>query len=233
MTLTFRPAQARGHAQHGWLDSWHSFSFADYYDPAHMGFRDLRVINEDWISPSAGFPTHGHRDMEIVTYMVAGTLAHRDSTGGEGALRRGDVQAMSAGSGVRHSEFNPSAEEAARLLQIWILPRQEGLAPAYRQKSFSEAEKENRLAPIVSPDGRAGSLPINQDAVVFAGLLDAGKAVSHALELGRGAWVQLVGGAVEVNGQLLGAGDALGLEAVPRIEMIGRARAELLLFDLP
>jgi redox-sensitive bicupin YhaK (pirin superfamily) len=230
--LTLRPAAKRGHANHGWLDTWHSFSFADYYDPAQMGFRDLRVINEDVIAAAAGFPTHGHRDMEIVTYMVDGALAHKDSTGGEGVIRRGDVQAMTAGTGVRHSEFNPSHSEKAKLLQIWILPRQDGLAPAYRQKSFADDSKENTLKLLVSEDGREGSLAINQDVSIFASLLKPGATVTHRLAPRRGAWVQLVDGALEVNGRTLGPGDAVAIEAEPRIEITAREPSELLLFDL-
>jgi redox-sensitive bicupin YhaK (pirin superfamily) len=232
MTLTLRPARERGHANHGWLDTWHSFSFADYFDPAQMGFRDLRVINDDTIGAAAGFPTHGHRDMEIVTYMVQGALAHKDSTGGEGVLKRGDVQAMSAGTGVRHSEFNPSPSEAARLLQIWILPKEDGLEPAYRQKTFADETKENTLRLLVSEDGRAGSLAINQDVAVFASLLDEGKTVTHSLRPKHGAWIQVVEGAIQVNGQVLRSGDGAAIEAEPKIEIAAQERSEFLLFDL-
>ena len=232
MTLTLHPAAARGHANHGWLDTWHSFSFADYYDPDRMGYRDLRVINEDVVAAGAGFPTHGHRDMEIVTYMVDGAIAHKDSTGGEGVLRRGDVQAMSAGTGVRHSEFNPSKGERAKLLQIWVLPKTDGLAPAYRQKSFSDDSKANALKLLVSEDGREGSLAVNQDVAIFASLLEAGASVTHRLAPRRGAWVQMVDGALEVNGRALGPGDAVAIEAEARIEITALARSEFLLFDL-
>ncbi len=236
MTISLRPAEARGHANHGWLDSHHSFSFANYYDPAHMGFRNLRVINEDVVSGGAGFPTHGHRDMEIVSYVVRGALAHRDSTGSEGVLRRGDVQAMSAGTGVRHSEFNSSRTEDVCFLQIWIMPARAGLPPAYGQAHFSDGAKHNTLCLLAAPAGAgilpAGALPLNQDARVYASLLDAGASLRHTLAPGRGVWVQLIDGAITINGRELTAGDGIALEDVTEIGINASKAAELLLFDL-
>jgi len=232
MTLALRPAAERGHANFGWLDSHHSFSFANYYDPRHMGFRQLRVINDDTVSPDGGFPTHGHRDMEIISYVVRGALAHRDTTGGDGVLKRGDVQAMSAGTGVRHSEFNASGEEDVRFLQIWILPEREGLPAAYRQANFPDEAKRNVLRLIVAPGGPDGALDINQDVHVYASLLDAGASVSHKLAPGRGAWVQIVDGDIDVNGQALRSGDGVAIEDAARLDIAARDRAEFLLFDL-
>jgi len=232
MTITIRRSQDRGHADHGWLDSRHTFSFAHYYDPAHMGFRALRVINDDVVRPGTGFGTHGHRDMEIVSYVVRGALAHEDTSGGKGVLRRGDVQHMSAGSGIRHSEFNPSADEDVRFLQIWILPERQGLPPAYEQANFSDAAKRNTLAPIAAPDGIGGALPLYQDVHVFAALLDAGAAVAHPLGAGRGAWIQVVDGTVEVEGETLESGDGAAIEGVARLAITARQPAEVLLFDM-
>ncbi|HVR68756.1 MAG TPA: pirin family protein [Verrucomicrobiae bacterium] len=232
MTLALRPAAARGHANFGWLDSHHTFSFANYHDPRHMGFRQLRVINDDTVSPDGGFDTHGHRDMEIISYVVRGALAHRDTTGGDGVLQRGDVQAMSAGTGVRHSEFNGSGEEDVRFLQIWVLPERDGLKPAYRQAQFSDEAKRNQLRLIVAPGGPEGSLHINQDVRVYASLLDGGASVSHQLAAGRGAWVQVVDGDIEVNGKTLTSGDGLAIEDVERLDIAARGKAEFLLFDL-
>ena len=232
MTLALRPAAARGHANFGWLDSHHTFSFANYHDPRHMGFRQLRVINDDTVSPDGGFDTHGHRDMEIISYVVRGALAHRDTTGGDGVLQRGDVQAMSAGTGVRHSEFNGSGEEDVRFLQIWVLPERDGLKPAYRQAQFSDEAKRNQLRLIVAPGGPEGSLHINQDVRVYASLLDDGASVSHQLAAGRGAWVQVVDGDIEVNGRTLTSGDGLAIEDVERLDIAARGKAEFLLFDL-
>jgi len=232
MTSALRPAAERGHANFGWLDSHHTFSFANYYDPRHMGFRQLRVINDDTVSPDGGFDTHGHRDMEIISYVVRGALAHRDTTGGDGVLKRGDVQAMSAGTGVRHSEFNGSGEEDVRFLQIWVLPERDGLKPAYRQAQFSDEAKRNQLRLIVAPGGPEGSLHINQDVRVYASLLDGGASVSHQLAAGRGAWVQVVDGDIEVNGKTLTSGDGLAIEDVERLDIAARGKAEFLLFDL-
>ncbi|HIJ61307.1 MAG TPA: pirin family protein [Rhodospirillaceae bacterium] len=233
MTVTVRPSKERGYADLGWLQSHHSFSFADYYDPRHMGFRALRVINEDVIEPGTGFDTHGHRDMEIVTYVVEGALEHRDSTGEHGVIRPGEVQHMSAGHGIRHSEFNPSAGEAVKLLQIWILPRQQGLAPGYRQKLFTPEDKHNRLCPIATGDGRQGSLVIQQDAAVYAACLEAGLSLSLPLADGRGAWMQLISGALSVNGAQVAAGDGVAIEKVGAVDITASSASEFLLFDLP
>ncbi|MCR6632795.1 MAG: pirin family protein [Magnetospirillum sp.] len=232
MTIALRPSEARGHANHGWLDSFHTFSFAHYYDPAHMGFRSLRVINDDVVRPGAGFATHGHRDMEIVSYVVRGALAHEDTTGGKGVLRRGDVQVMSAGTGLRHSEYNGSRQEEVRFLQIWILPPAEGLPPSYDQRAIPEADKRNRLAVIAAPDGAGGTLPLHQDAWVYASLLDQGATVTHKLAAGRGAWVQVVDGALTVNGSAMKGGDGLAVEDVERLDIAAQADSEFLLFDL-
>jgi len=232
--ITVRPAQARGHFNHGWLDTWHSFSFADYHDPAHMGFRDLRVINDDRIAAGMGFGTHGHRDMEIVTYVLEGELAHRDSTGGGSVLRPGDVQRMSAGTGVRHSEFNGSKEKPAHILQIWLLPAEQGLVPSYEEKHFSEAERLNRLRLLASPGAREGSLAIHQDAAVYASLLEPGNKVEATLLADRHGWLQVARGSVMLNGVALGEGDGAAISGESRldIEGTGGARAEFLLFDL-
>ena len=232
MTLALRPAAERGHANFGWLDSHHTFSFANYHDPRHMGFRDLRVINDDTVSPDGGFDTHGHRDMEIISYVVRGALAHRDTTGSDGVLKRGDVQAMSAGTGVRHSEFNGSGKEDVRFLQIWVLPERDGLPAAYRQANFTDEAKRNRLRLIVAPGGPDGALHINQDVRVYASLLSPGASVSHELVPGRGAWVQVVDGSIDVNGKTLSAGDGLAIEDVTRLEIAARTESEFLLFDL-
>ncbi len=232
MTITVRPSEARGHAEHGWLDSRHSFSFAHYYDPRYMGFRALRVINEDVIQPATGFGTHGHRDMEILTYIVEGALEHQDSTGERSQIRRGEVQRMSAGSGIRHSEFNASDQQLVKLLQIWLLPDSEGFSPSYQQKLFDAAEKRNRLCLLAARDGADGVLSIHQDALVYASLLDAGASVEHRLRPGRGAWLQVVDGAVSVNGQDLKAGDGAAIEEVPAIAIAAQTASEFLLFDL-
>jgi redox-sensitive bicupin YhaK (pirin superfamily) len=232
MTIMHRPAEARGRETLGWLDSRHSFSFGHYYDPKHMGFRSLRVINDDTVAAGGGFPTHGHRDMEIISYVVEGGLAHRDSTGGEGVLKRGDVQAMSAGTGVRHSEFNASSEKLVHFLQIWIIPDRQGLPAAYRQTHVADDEKRNALRLIIAPGGKDGALDVNQDARVYASLLDPGKSLSHKLEDGRGVWVQVVDGAIDVNGTTLQSGDGLAIEDVAHITIVGVKPSEFLLFDL-
>jgi redox-sensitive bicupin YhaK (pirin superfamily) len=232
MNASLRPSAERGHAEHGWLDSRHTFSFAHYFDPRHMGFRSLRVINDDVVKPGAGFPTHGHRDMEIVTYVVSGALSHRDSTGGQGVIRRGEVQAMSAGTGIRHSEFNASHEEDVRLLQIWILPPRDGLPPAYEQKAIPDADKHNRLARVAGPEGSGAALPLHQDAFVYASLLDAGRSVGHPLRSGRGVWVQVVDGEIAVDGVAMKRGDGLAVEDTERIDIRAATDAEFLLFDL-
>lgn len=232
MTISIRPASERGHANHGWLDSHHTFSFAHYYDAEHMGFRALRVINDDVIAPAAGFATHGHRDMEIVTYVLNGAVSHRDTTGGSGVLARGDVQAMTAGSGIRHSEFNASAVEKLRLLQIWLVPESEGIAPVYAQTQFSDQTKHNQLRLIASGAGEAGSLKIHQDAKVYASVLDQGQSVSLALGAGRGAWIQVAQGSIEVMGKIMGDGDGAAVEDAESITITATDAAEFLVFDL-
>ena len=230
--ITVRKAGERGHFNFGWLDTYHTFSFGEYYDPRHMGFRTLRVINEDFVAPGAGFPTHGHRDMEIVTYVLEGGLSHRDSMGNGSTIRPGDVQRMSAGTGVRHSEFNDSEDERVHLLQIWILPAETGIKPGYEEKRFDDDEKRNRLRVVASPDGRDGSVTIHQDASVFAALLEDGREVAHELRPGRHAWLQVARGAVELNGHQLGQGDGAAASDEGRITIVGRGPAEVLLFDL-
>jgi len=230
--LIRRPAAERGHENHGWLDSRHTFSFADYYDPAHMGFRALRVVNEDRVEPGHGFGAHGHREMEIVSYVLEGALRHDDSTGVGSVIRPGDVQRMSAGTGVRHSERNLSADEPVHFLQIWLLPNARGVAPSYEQKSFQEAEKRGRLRLVASPDGRDGSVSLHADVSLYAGLFDAGESAELSLQLGRHAWVQLARGAALVNGVALGPGDGAALSEEPSVRINGVAGAELLVFDL-
>lgn len=232
MTLHLRPAAARGHAEHGWLSSRHSFSFADYFDPSHMGFRALRVINEDWIAPETGFGTHPHRDMEILTYVIAGAVAHQDSTGGQGLTRRGEIQVMTAGTGIRHSEMNPLADQTLHLLQIWILPEAPRLTPGYRQAVFDDDAKRDRLRLIASRDGHDGSLVIHQDAAVYASILSPGRTLDHPLAAGRGAWVQVVAGTVVVNGQVLAAGDGAAIENEASVTLASENGAEIVLFDL-
>lgn len=230
--MEIRRSQDRGHANHGWLDSFHSFSFADYHDPAHMGFGALRVINEDRVQPGMGFGTHGHRDMEIVSYVLAGALEHKDSMGNGSVIRPGNVQRMSAGTGVMHSEYNPSATEPVHFLQIWIQPGVRGIAPGYEEKHFAEGDKRGRLRLVASPDGRDGSVTIHQDALVFAGLFDAEEAATHALAPGRRAYVHVARGTVAVNGQPLGAGDALKVTGEASVRLESGRGAEVLVFDL-
>ncbi len=232
--ITVRRAEERGSDNLGWLDSRHTFSFGHYYDPKHMGFGPLRVINEDRVEPGAGFDTHGHRDMEIVSYVLDGALEHKDSIGTGSVIRPGDVQVMSAGTGIRHSEYNHSKAEPVHFLQIWLLPDRQGLRPRYDQKAFPETEKRGRLRLIASPEGRDGSIVIHQDAEIFATLLDAGAAVSHDFEVGRKGWVQVVRGAVEVNGEPVLAGDGVAVTDEPTLAVLGRADdSEILVFDLP
>lgn len=233
MTITVRPSGDRGHADLGWLSTYHSFSFADYFDPQQMGFRVLRVINEDLIRGGTGFDTHGHRDMEIITYVTQGAVAHRDSSGGQGVTAAGEVQHMSAGLGIRHSEFNASATEPLKLLQIWILPERQGLVPGYQQRAFATEAKRNRLCPIATGDGRDGSLVIHQDVSVYASCLDAGGTLSLGLAAGRGAWVQVVSGAVSVNAAQVSGGDGVAVEGVASVDISAKSDAEFLLFDLP
>ncbi len=230
--ITVRKANDRGHARHGWLESRHTFSFAGYYDPDQMGYRDLRVINEDRVQPGRGFDAHSHRDMEIVSYVIDGALEHKDSLGNGSVIRPGDVQRMSAGTGVTHSEYNPSRSEPVHFLQIWILPEREGLPPSYEQKHFAEPERRGALRLVASPDGRLGSVRVHQDVALFAGLLEPGGAVAHALAPGRHAWVQLVRGAAAVNGTPLGAGDGAALEGEASVTLRANEPAEVLVFDL-
>ncbi len=230
--ITVRKGQERGHARHGWLESFHTFSFADYQDPKHMGFRDLRVINEDRVQPRRGFGTHSHRDMEIVSYVLEGALEHKDSLGTGSVIRPGDVQRMSAGTGVSHSELNHSATELVHFLQIWILPERDGLPPSYEQKQFSAEERRGALRLVASKDGRAGSIHIHQNAELFATLLGAGEAVEHALQPGRHAWVQIARGHCELNGVPLEAGDGAAVSSEALLRIAGAREAELLLFDL-
>ena len=230
--ITQRPADSRGHADHGWLDSHHTFSFADYYDPAHMGFRNLRVINEDRVQPGRGFGTHPHRDMEILSYVLDGGLEHRDSMGTGSVIRPGDVQVMSAGTGVTHSEFNASPTDPVHFLQIWLLPERRGLKPGYQQRSFGTEEKDGRLRLVASPDGRDDSVTIHTDASVYAGVFAAGQRAEHPLASGRHAWVHIARGAARVNGRDLQAGDALALSNEPAVTVEGTSGGEVLVFDL-
>jgi redox-sensitive bicupin YhaK (pirin superfamily) len=231
--LEIRRASARGHAAHGWLDSWHSFSFADYHDPAHMGFSALRVINEDRIQPGTGFGTHGHRDMEIISYVLEGALGHKDSMGTGSTIVPGDVQRMSAGRGVQHSEQNHARDEVTHFLQIWIEPNVRGIAPGYEQKHFDAASKRGRLRLVASPDGAQGSVTIHQDARVFAALLDGAERVQHSFAPGRKGYVHVVRGNLTANGTPLAAGDALKASAIAEITLEKGEGAEVLLFDLP
>jgi redox-sensitive bicupin YhaK (pirin superfamily) len=232
--VTIRPSAERGHANYGWLDTHYSFSFANYYDPKRMGFRDLRVINEDWVSPHQGFGAHPHNDMEIITYVVDGELSHRDSTGREATIKRDDVQRMSAGTGVVHSEYNNS-DAPVHLLQIWIMPEADGLKPSYEDRTFPRAEKINRLKLIASRDGRDGSTRINQDASVYASVLSSGKSLQLPLGEGRHAWVQLISGELDVNGKRLKTSDGAAISSEGKLTLSsirGNGAAEFLLFDL-
>lgn len=230
--ITIRKADARGRYDHGWLDTRHTFSFADYHDPRHMGFRDLRVVNEDRVVPGEGFGTHPHRDMEILTYVLEGALAHRDSLGNGSTIRPGEVQRMSAGTGVRHSEYNASRDAPVHFLQIWIRPDRAGHAPSYEQRAFPAAERRGGLRLLASPDGADGSLTIHQDVRVLGALLAAGQEATLALAPGRHAWVQVAGGEVDVNGTSLAAGDGAALSDEPQVSLRARADAEVLVFDL-
>ncbi len=230
--LTVRKSQDRGHADHGWLNSFHSFSFAGYYDPAHMGFGNLRVINEDRIAPGTGFGTHGHRDMEIISYVLSGELAHKDSMGNVKGIPPGDVQRMSAGTGVQHSEFNHAAGQTTHFLQIWIEPNVRGIPPSYEQKTFAEAEKRGVLRLVASPDGAQGSVKIHADAALYAGLLDGDESVTLALNPARKTYVHLVRGALTANGQALSGGDALLMEKETTLSLTHGHDAEVLVFDL-
>jgi redox-sensitive bicupin YhaK (pirin superfamily) len=227
-----RPANERGRTKIGWLDSWHSFSFGDYYDPAHVEFRSLRVLNDDRIAAGQGFGMHPHRDMEIITYMVSGALEHKDSLGTGSVIRPGEVQRMSAGTGIRHSEFNPSPTTPAHLLQIWLMPEQHGLTPSYEQKEFPEGERHNRWRLVASRDGRDGSVIIHQDAAMYVTNLDAGEEVNHSLSRGRHAWLQIVRGRVTLNGEPLKTGDGAAVSDETALAVTANEPAELVLFDL-
>jgi quercetin 2,3-dioxygenase len=230
--LTLRPSQERGFADHGWLKSFHSFSFAGYHDPQHMGWGNLRVINEDWIAPAKGFGTHGHRDMEIVTYVLQGALAHKDSMGNVVSIPPGDVQRMSAGTGVQHSEFNHAPHDTTHLLQIWIQPNVMGVTPSYEQTTFPESAKQGRLCLVASPDGAQGSVKIHADARLYAGLFEADQSASLTLTAGRKAYVHLVRGALTVNGVALQTGDAALLADEHQVTLAEGEGAEVLVFDL-
>jgi redox-sensitive bicupin YhaK (pirin superfamily) len=231
--LTLRPANERGHADHGWLNSYHSFSFAEYFDPNNMGFSVLRVINEDRVEAGKGFGTHPHRDMEIISIVLEGSLEHQDSLGNRATIRPGEVQRMSAGTGVRHSEYNPSPLVPVHFLQIWIETAKKGSPPGYEQKSFSAEAKQGKLLLVVSPDGRDGSLSVQQDAYLYQSLLAAGDKVEHLLAPSRKAYVHVATGSATLNGQPLGAGDGVRVQEEERLVLETASRAEVLLFDLP
>lgn len=230
--LSRRPAAERGTSNFGWLDSRHSFSFGEYHDPRHMGFRSLRVINDDRVAAGAGFGRHPHRDMEIFSYVLEGALKHEDSLGSGSTVGAGEVQKMSAGTGILHSELNPSPSQALHFLQVWILPERKGLPPSYEQKGFSEADKRGRVALIGSRDGRLGSIRFNQDVAIFASILGTGETVRHEVAAGRGAWVQVARGSVTVNGVRLDEGDGAAAVDEPAVTLAGVSDAEVLLFDL-
>jgi len=230
--ISVRRSNERGGGDYGWLNTKHTFSFSDYWDPRWMGFRCLRVINEDHVAPSSGFPTHPHNDMEIITYVLEGQLEHKDSLGTGSVILPGDGQRMTAGRGIRHSEYNPSKSEQVHLYQIWILPEKKGLEPSYEQKAFPADEKQGKLRLIASPDARDGSVKINQDARLFVTLLKPDEEVVHALAQGRHGWLQVAKGAVEVNGQELGQGDGAAISEEQKLSIKGRKDSEVLLFDL-
>jgi redox-sensitive bicupin YhaK (pirin superfamily) len=232
MKLSIRRAGERGRADHGWLRSFHTFSFADYYDPANMGFRALRVINEDRVQPGMGFGAHSHRDMEIISYVLEGALQHKDSMGGSSIIRPGEVQRMSAGTGVTHSEFNASSTDLVHFLQIWIIPDRPGGKPGYEQKAFPEAERQGKLRLVASPDGRDGSVTIRQDVQLYAALPRTGEPLVHPLAAGRHAWVHVARGHVEIGGDQLEAGDAVAVSDARGLELTGRDGSEILIFDL-
>ena len=231
--LQKRPANERGGGDHGWLNTRHTFSFNDYYDPDYMGFRVLRVINEDRVQPGQGFGTHGHRDMEIISYVLEGALAHKDSLGTGSVLRPGEFQHMTAGTGIRHSEFNPSETELVHFYQIWIVPERQGLRPSYQQRAFPEDERRGRLRVVASPDGRDRSLTIRQDAQVFLASLGEDQDVTHELERGRYAWLQVLRGALQLNGLDLAAGDGVAVSEEPALVIRATKSSEVMLFDMP
>jgi redox-sensitive bicupin YhaK (pirin superfamily) len=230
--ITIRPSQERGGGNHGWLKTHHTFSFSDYWDPKWMGFRSLRVINEDWVAPNNGFPTHPHRDMEIITYVLEGAIEHKDSMGTGSVIRPGEIQHMSAGTGVTHSEYNPSNTELLHLLQIWIMPENKGIPPSYDQKSTGLADHPGELRLIASRDGSSGSVKINQDTRLYASILRAGEKISHTLQPNRYAWLQVARGSVRLNDVDLKTGDGAGVSAETDIEIVSQDDSEILLFDL-
>lgn len=230
--IRVRRASDRGHFDHGWLNTYHTFSFGRYVDRGQMGFRSLRVMNEDWVQPGQGFGTHPHEDMEIITYVLEGRLAHRDSLGTGSEIRPGELQRMTAGTGITHSEFNPSSTEPVHLYQIWLFPEREGLEPSYEQTAFPRADRLNTLRMVASPDGRDGSLSIRQDARISLGALEDGRSVSHEIEPGRHAWVQVLRGEVNVNDQALYAGDGAAISEEPRITIRSTGDSEVMVFDL-
>ena len=230
--IQIRKASERGHANHGWLDTYHTFSFASYRDPEHMGFRSLRVMNEDFVSPGQGFGTHPHRDMEIVTYVLEGALEHQDSMGNGEILRPGEFQRMSAGTGITHSEFNPSSNEPVHLYQIWLLPQRSGIEPSYEQKRFSEEERHNQLRLVASPDAAEGSLAIHQDARIYLATIDAGSSAESTLATGRFAWLQVLRGSVLLNGQPMSTSDGAAISETTQLKIEANSDAEVMLFDL-
>lgn len=230
--ITIRKANDRGHADHGWLDSWHTFSFAEYFDPTHMGYGPLRVINDDTVAGGGGFPPHPHRDMEIISYVIEGALEHQDSMGNGSVMKPGDVQRMSAGQGVRHSEFNASETDPVHFLQIWIIPERTGLPSGYEQKFFGEEEKRGKLRLIASRDGADGSVRVRQDVRVFATVVDGTSSVSHTMPTNRKAWLHVVKGSAELNGTLLGAGDGVAIEGEETLTLSSKDEGEVLLFEM-
>jgi redox-sensitive bicupin YhaK (pirin superfamily) len=231
--IAVRRSSERGHFNHGWLDTHHTFSFAGYYDPLHMGFGPLRVINEDVVAPGGGFPTHPHRDMEIITYLLNGELEHRDSMGTGSVIRQGEVQRMTAGTGVTHSEFNHSKVAPVHLLQIWILPERSGLKPSYEQRAFPESDRRGRLRLVAARDGRDGAVTVHQDVQLYSGFIDTGHSIMQDLVAGRRAWLQVARGEVTLMGQALAAGDGAALTDEPTVTIVGCEPSEILLFDLP
>jgi redox-sensitive bicupin YhaK (pirin superfamily) len=231
--ITVRPASERGHGQHGWLDSHHTFSFSGYHDPRHMAFRVLRVMNEDRVEPGQGFGEHGHRDMEIISYVLDGALGHKDSLGNGAVLRPGEFQCMTAGTGIRHSEFNPSETEPVHFYQIWLFPDREGLAPSYDQRAFPEEERRGKLRVVASPDGRDGSLTIHQDAEVLLTSLAADERVTHELAPGRHAWLQVLRGSAQLNGVSLATSDGAAVSEESHLTVLATEPCEVMLFDLP
>lgn len=230
--ITVRRSKDRGHFNHGWLDTYHTFSFADYQDREHMRFRSLRVINEDRVAPGQGFGTHGHRDMEIVTYVLSGALEHRDSMGNGEILRPGEFQRMSAGTGIQHSEFNPASDEPVHLYQIWLLPERKGLTPSYEQRAFNHERRPNELVLVASPDGRDQALSIKQDAQIYLSKLNEGGKVQHQLASGRAAWLQVLRGSVTLNGERLETSDGAAVEEIAELNIVANEPAEILLFDM-